>query len=98
MHRTFASVDALPLLCRAGGRGGMRRGRWLAAHFSGPSQVTALGQIPTCCFSLLMVLQTPYATLTPGFLLRTISAPRSDGMHILGSLVVILLIVVLIIL
>ena len=41
MHRTFASVDALPLLCRGGGRGGMRRGRWLAAHFSAPSQVTA---------------------------------------------------------
>ena len=60
--------------------------------------IDALGQIPTCCFSLLLGLQTPYATLTPGFFLRTISAPRSDGMHILGSLVVILLIVVLIIL
>jgi hypothetical protein len=60
--------------------------------------IDALGQISTCCFCLLMVLQTPYATLTPGFFLRTIRAPRSDGMHILGSLVVILLIVVLIIL
>ena len=80
MHRTFASVDALPLLCRAGGRGGVRRGRWLAAHLSAPSQVTAAALL--CGAPWVVVQLQLWARIqglqNPGFRSLCCKTPVSD--------------------